>query len=196
MRRLRASRPPTPPPGLQAAAREHLAAAEFRSPPRLLAIGGLSGTGKSTLARELAPETGAAPGAVVLRSDVIRKSLFGVSPTTPLGAEAYTASVTEQVYRTLAARASEVMRAGHSVIVDAVHGTASERATVAAVAGAASGSPACGWRPPEVWTGRADARQADRSDATADVEPAGGRDGEADGWEQNASGTGGRPSPR
>ena len=38
-------------------------------PPRLIAVGGLSGTGKSALARALAPDLGAAPGAVVLRSD-------------------------------------------------------------------------------------------------------------------------------
>ncbi|HSA81548.1 MAG TPA: phosphotransferase, partial [Geminicoccaceae bacterium] len=37
------------------------------APSRLVAIGGVSGTGKSTLARTLAPALGAAPGAVVLR---------------------------------------------------------------------------------------------------------------------------------
>lgn len=182
--------------GLQAAAREYLVAAvNFVRPPapRLLAIGGLSGTGKSTLARELAPEIGAAPGAVVLRSDLIRKSLFGVSPTTPLGAEAYTASVTGQVYRTLAARAAEVMRAGHSAIVDAVHGTASERAAVAAAARAAGVEFTGLWleAPLEVLTGRVEARQADASDATADVVRRQADEiGEADGWERvDASGS-------
>ena len=43
----------------------------------LVAVGGLSGTGKSVLARALAPELAPAPGAVVLRSDVERKALFG-----------------------------------------------------------------------------------------------------------------------
>jgi hypothetical protein len=47
-------------------------------PSRLIAIGGLSGSGKSTLAAALASGTGAR----VLRSDVIRKRLFGVSPET------------------------------------------------------------------------------------------------------------------
>jgi aminoglycoside phosphotransferase family enzyme len=45
--------------------------------PRLIAVGGLSGTGKSTLARSIAPALGMAPGAIVVRSDVIRKQICG-----------------------------------------------------------------------------------------------------------------------
>ncbi len=52
-------------------------------------IGGLPGTGKSTLARALAPELGAAPGALVLRSDEIRKRRHGVAPEQRLPADAY-----------------------------------------------------------------------------------------------------------
>ena len=44
----------------------------------LIAIGGLSGTGKSSLARELAPHVAPAPGALLLRSDVERKSFLGL----------------------------------------------------------------------------------------------------------------------
>ena len=50
-------------------------------PPRLVAVGGLSGTGKSLLARALAPDLLPHPGAVVLRSDVERKALFGAAET-------------------------------------------------------------------------------------------------------------------
>jgi aminoglycoside phosphotransferase family enzyme len=50
------------------------------APARLVAIGGLSGSGKSSLAVRLAPELGVAPGARVLRSDVLRKRRFGVMP--------------------------------------------------------------------------------------------------------------------
>ncbi len=46
--------------------------------PRLVAIGGLSGTGKSALAASLAPFLLPAPGAVHLRSDIERKRLFNV----------------------------------------------------------------------------------------------------------------------
>ncbi|HYF09697.1 MAG TPA: hypothetical protein VD970_18920 [Acetobacteraceae bacterium] len=50
------------------------------APARLVAIGGLQGTGKSRLARLLAPAIGPAPGALVLRSDEGRKRLFGRAP--------------------------------------------------------------------------------------------------------------------
>jgi predicted kinase len=102
--------------------------------PTLVAIGGLSGTGKSVLARALAPELMPAPGAVVLRSDVERKALFGVAETERLPADAYTADVTAQTYAKLADKARRVTTAGHSVVVDAVFATADERAAVAAVA--------------------------------------------------------------
>ena len=51
------------------------------------AIGGLQGTGKSTLARALAPDLGPAPGALVLRSDEIRKRLLGRAPEETLPPE-------------------------------------------------------------------------------------------------------------
>ena len=54
--------------------------------PVLVAIGGLSGTGKSALARALAPFLAPEPGAVVVRSDVERKILFGVDETERLSA--------------------------------------------------------------------------------------------------------------
>ena len=60
------------------------------APPVLVAVGGLSGTGKSVLARALAPELGAAPGAVLLRSDVERKLLFGKDEHDKLPDAAYT----------------------------------------------------------------------------------------------------------
>ena len=56
-------------------------------PPTLIAVGGMSGTGKSLLARALAPFVGPAPGALMLRSDVERKKLFGVAETDKLPAD-------------------------------------------------------------------------------------------------------------
>ena len=70
-------------------AREYLElAAQLMAPagPAIVAIGGWSGTGKSTLALSLAPSLGAAPGAIVFRSDEIRKRLAGVLPLDRLGA--------------------------------------------------------------------------------------------------------------
>ena len=102
--------------------------------PRFVAVGGLSGTGKSKLARMLAPLVEPMPGAVVVRSDVERKALFGVGETEKLPTQAYDDAVTAQVYSVLADKARRVVTAGHSVIVDAVFARPQERAAVGAAA--------------------------------------------------------------
>ena len=102
--------------------------------PVLVAVGGLSGTGKSTLARKLAPFIGAAPGALVLRSDVLRKQHFGVCPADPLPAEAYQPEVTQQVYYQLIERAERILSEHHCVVIDAVSSQEAERAEIAALA--------------------------------------------------------------
>jgi hypothetical protein len=98
--------------------------------PVLVAVGGLSGTGKSVLARALAPSLLPLPGAVVLRSDVLRKQLFKVHETDRLPETAYRAEMTEQVYEVLVQRAVRVLAQGHSVVVDAVFAQAHERHAV------------------------------------------------------------------
>jgi uncharacterized protein len=95
--------------------------------PALVAVGGLSGTGKSALARALAPAIKPAPGAVVIRSDLERKALFGKAETEPLPSEAYTPATTLRVYCTITDKARRAVAAGHSAIVDAVFATTSER---------------------------------------------------------------------
>jgi aminoglycoside phosphotransferase family enzyme/predicted kinase len=105
-------------------------------PPRLIAVGGLSGTGKSVLARALAAAIDPVPGAVHLRSDVERKAQFGVGETEKLPPPAYTGEAGERVYAALYRRARRIIAAGHSVIVDAVFARANERAEIAAVASA------------------------------------------------------------
>jgi hypothetical protein len=92
-----------------------------------VAVGGLSGTGKSALARALAPAIEPKPGAVLLRSDVERKALFGKTETEPLPSAAYTPMTTLRVYCTIADKARRAVAAGHSAIVDAVFATSSER---------------------------------------------------------------------
>ena len=107
-------------------------------PPMLVAVGGLSGSGKSLLARALAADIAPVPGAVVLRSDVERKALFGIAETGRLPETAYSRDVTAQVYAALAGKARRVIAAGHSAIVDAVFADAGERTAIAqAAAGAA-----------------------------------------------------------
>jgi predicted kinase len=106
-------------------------------PARLVAIGGLSGTGKSMLARGLAPHLGAVPGAVIVRSDVMRKHLFGKAETQTLPPDAYTPDITAKIYDIVAARAARIARTGHAAIADAVFAKADERNAIAATAQAA-----------------------------------------------------------
>src|SRR5262249_54246974 len=68
-----------------------------------------------------------APGAVVLRSDVERKALFGKLETEPLPPDAYTPMTTHRVYCAIADKARRALAAGHSAIVDAVFATPGER---------------------------------------------------------------------
>lgn len=158
----------------RAAARSYLQAAlDDLDPaaPRLIAIAGLSGTGKSTLAARLAPDLGPAPGAVHLRSDLERKSLFGVGETDRLGPEAYTVEAAAAVYRLLIDKARHAAAAGQSVIVDAVFARADERHSLGDLA-AELGIPLRGlWltAPSETLMERVAGRRNDASDATVDV---------------------------
>jgi aminoglycoside phosphotransferase family enzyme/predicted kinase len=139
--------------------------------PSLIAVGGLSGTGKSTLARALAPALGPAPGAVVLRSDEVRKRLCGVPELTRLGPQGYTAEVSRMVYETMTSHAAAVVRAGHSAVVDAVFTDPADRAALEAATRAA-GVPFVGlWleAPEELLVDRVARRGGDASDADAAV---------------------------
>jgi aminoglycoside phosphotransferase family enzyme/predicted kinase len=115
---------------LQISARKYFdAARSFFVPgkPVLIAVGGLSGTGKSLLARTLAPDFAPAPGAVALRSDIERKALFGKDETEKLPGHAYTSEVTRRVFATLADKARRALSAGYSAVVDAVFSQLDER---------------------------------------------------------------------
>jgi uncharacterized protein len=139
--------------------------------PALIAVGGLSGTGKSALARMLAPAIAPAPGAVVLRSDVARKALFGKAENEPLPAEAYTPTTTLRVYCAIADKARRAMAAGHSAIVDAVFATPGEREGVEKSA-AALGVPFHGLflvADLDTRLARVGSRRGDASDADAAV---------------------------
>jgi aminoglycoside phosphotransferase family enzyme/predicted kinase len=105
------------------------------SAPRLVAVGGLSGTGKTTLAAMLAPSIGAAPGALHLRSDPERKALCGVDEFSHLPASGYNREISRAVYVRLHQKADAALRAGHSVILDAVHMNREQREAARALAG-------------------------------------------------------------
>ncbi len=153
-------------------ARDYFALAQrLLVPPKpvLVAVGGLSGTGKSWLAHTLAPELWPAPGAVVLRSDVERKVLFGLAETERLPQPAYAPKVTAKVYGTLEDKARRVIVAGHSAIVDAVFADAGERAAIARAAGGAAFYGLFLIADLSVRIARVGARPADASDADAAV---------------------------
>ncbi|MDW8313738.1 MAG: AAA family ATPase [Rhodovarius sp.] len=149
--------------GLLALAARYLAP----PPPRLLAIGGLQGSGKSTLARALAPWLGPAPGALVLRSDEIRKRRAGVAPEQRLPPDRYSPEESAAVMAELRRMAAEALAAGHAVIADAVFLREAERTAMAALHPSFLGI----WleAPIELLRARIAARQSDASDADAAV---------------------------
>ena len=97
------------------------------APPRLMAVGGLSGSGKTTTALRSRPRSAAAPGAVVVRSDVERKRLAGVALEERMPAGSYTPDASAKTYAAMFERAERVLRAGHSVVLDAVFAKPEER---------------------------------------------------------------------
>jgi uncharacterized protein len=123
----------------QSAKRYFDLALELLAPTKAMIIcaGGLSGTGKSLLARALAPHIASAAGALVFRSDVERKSFFGVAEHDRLPAEAYRPEITDRIYHMLIDKAVRVARAGYSVIVDAVFARPEERTAIEGAAAAA-----------------------------------------------------------
>jgi predicted kinase len=92
--------------------------------PALVLVGGLPGTGKSTLARGLA----AAANFTVVRSDEVRKELAGV-PRHERAAGFYTPEWTERVYSECLKRAGDILRDGGRAIVDASFATDQHRRT-------------------------------------------------------------------
>ena len=88
-------------------------------PPVLIAVGGLMGTGKTTLARRLAPTLGRPPGALVVRSDEVRKRLHGIRPEQALPPEAYDDDSNRRTDQVLLDTTQTALRAGHAVVVDA-----------------------------------------------------------------------------
>ncbi len=149
------------------------AAIGYLTPPpaRLIAIGGLSGTGKTTLAASIAHQIGAAPGALHLRSDVERKVLCGVDEHQRLGPEAYTPEVTAKVYGEILQKSKIALHAGHSVVVDAVFARPEERHAIAQAAERLE-IPFVGlWltAPADKMKRRVETRTGDASDATPEI---------------------------
>jgi len=103
-------------------------------PPRLVLMSGLSGSGKTWLARRLAPTL----GAVHVRSDIERKRLVGLAPlarsASALAQRLYGREMTAAVYERLIECAADSLAGGYTTIIDATFGVAAERARFRALA--------------------------------------------------------------
>lgn len=139
--------------------------------PTLVCIGGLSGSGKSTVAKQLAHLVGAAPGALLVRSDVERKHIAGVSVRCHISPAYYTVAASRIVYHEIMARARSALSAGHSVILDAVFAEEGQRVLAEALARQTGASFLGLWldAPLDKLKRRVTGRVGDASDATPNV---------------------------
>jgi hypothetical protein len=110
----------------------HLARTYARAdrPARLIVFFGLMGTGKTTLAKALHRET----GWKVISSDVVRKRLVGLKPTTrraeAFGRGIYAPELSAKTYGAMRADAEQALQHGHSVILDGSYKRREEREAI------------------------------------------------------------------
>lgn len=145
------------------------------SSPASVAIAGLSGTGKTALARELAPMLPGPAGARVLSSDVLRKRALGLDAGRRAHPNTYAPARRSEVYRELMARAVTARKFGASIVLDATFQMADHRESLAATLPDAHqiwlDAPA-GTRLERIATRRSDASDADAAVASVQQVPA------------------------
>lgn len=142
-----------------------------RPASRLVAIGGVSGSGKSTVARNLASHLAPPFGAIVIRSDVVRKRLSGMLPEVRLPADAYSARIDRKVLARMLYDARVALRAGAVVVLDATFLNSKARACVGELGRQEDARLDGIWLeiPVDFAVERVKRRTADASDATAEV---------------------------
>ena len=95
--------------------------------PCLVLVGGLPGTGKSSLGRAMAEQA----GLTVIRSDLVRKELAGLAGGVPAPAEygkgIYSREWDERTYAECSRRAESLLFEGRRVLVDASFGREADR---------------------------------------------------------------------
>ncbi len=135
--------------------------------PRIITIGGFSGSGKSTLAKLIAPKI----GAIIIRSDAVRKHIFNVPLDENAPRNRYSEACSNETYRAMRKRAEDVLASGRPVILDGVFGKESTREEVQEFAKQHSTSFTGLWCEvaPEIALARIEARKGDLSDATGEV---------------------------
>jgi hypothetical protein len=102
--------------------------------PTLILVAGLMGTGKSVLARGLAPRL----GAEIIRMDVLRKEILALAPTDRryenFGEGIYAEEVSRKTYDAALRKAGDLLSAGRSVLIDASFKREAERRRAEALA--------------------------------------------------------------
>ena len=93
----------------------------------MVCCGGLSGSGKSRVAREIAWQFPCPFGAVIIRDDIVRKQLVGVRFDVELDEQYYTSEMEKKVYKEMRRQAKQALIAGYSVIMDALFYSPKER---------------------------------------------------------------------
>ena len=134
---------------------------------KLILMSGLSGSGKTTVAKAIARKT----GAIQIRSDAVRKHLAGISLDETGSNEIYTPEMNQKTYDRLLELGILLAKEGFSVILDAKYDRLALRQPVIAAAKSNHLSLQivnC-TAPMEVLRDRLNSRNNDISDATADL---------------------------
>jgi len=155
-------------------ARRYLAAAlRCLEPARpvLTAVGGLSGSGKTTHALAMAARMTPGPGGLILRSDEIRKRLWNHAPTDPLPPQAYGEEANHAVYQSMFAAARTCLQAGWPVVLDAAFLDPKARIAAEALAAELGIAFRGAWMeaPVDLLKRRLESRVGDASDADVGV---------------------------
>jgi hypothetical protein len=134
---------------------------------RLLIMSGLSGSGKSTVARELSRQM----GAIYLRSDAVRKHLAGIPVDKRGNNSLYTPEMSQKTYGRLVHLGTLLASQGYVVVLDAKFDTQANRERVIAAAQAHDLIPTivhCE-APIDILKERVQQRSGDIADATLEV---------------------------
>ena len=112
----------------ETASRYYRLAWEYTRPRQgqIILMSGLSGSGKSTVARQLARKL----GAIQIRSDAVRKHLAGVPLEAKGGDDLYTPEMTQKTYDRLLELGTTLAKQGYTVILDAKYDRQSQRQVV------------------------------------------------------------------
>lgn len=139
----------------------------------VIAVGGLSGTGKSALTRRIRDEIGRkGHEAVWIRSDVVRKEIWGYpDPTWKLPPDGYSDDMTRRTFAEVYRRAGEALAAGKHVITDTAFIRPEQRQEIQDIACKSQAAFIGMWleAPADITKNRVEERLEDPSDADASV---------------------------